>query len=267
MRMAVSNSSARFLFDILELLGRTDVPLGLTDVRRLLNLPVATAHRGLATLEQTGFAERYQASTRYVLGPMAKRLRQSVISRFAVRDRALPYLRRLSVTTGETTSLSIRIGWYMVGLVTVLGPGDMMKKGVVGQVSRLDVGLAGRVILALLSEAERARLGAYYNQTGVPLSGSWCVDRAALLERGYATEPTAANPNGIVIAMPLYDADRHPTAIVSVEILDAEVWRSQKGVDSLDLDAALKDVAKSLGPVENHYAHLDPDTIRLDEKR
>jgi DNA-binding IclR family transcriptional regulator len=183
-----------------------------------------------------------------------------------VRDRALPYLRRLSVTTGETTSLSTRIGWYMVRLVTVLGPGDMMKKGAVGQVRRLDDGLAGRVILALLSEAELTRLSAYYNQIGLPLSSSWRFDRASLLERGYATEPIAANPNSIVIAMPLYDADRHPTAIVSVEILDAVVWRSQKGFDSLDLEATLQDVAKSLGPVENHYAHLDPDTIRLDKK-
>jgi DNA-binding IclR family transcriptional regulator len=265
--MVVSNSSARFLFDILELLGRTDTPLGLTDIRRLLNLPVATAHRGLATLEQAGFAARYQASTRYVLGPMAKRLRQSVISRYTVRDRALPHLRRLSVTTGETTSLSVRIGWHMLRLVTVLGEGDMMKGGAVGQVRRLDDGLPGRVILTLLPDEERTRFNAYCNQTGTPVRAPWRVDRASLLRRGYATEPMAVTPNGAGIAMPLYDPDRHPTAIVSVEVLDAATWRSHKGGDAADLEAALVDLARSLGPVENHYVHLDPDTIRLDRER
>lgn len=265
--MAVSNSSARFLFDILELLGRTDAPLGLTEVRKLLNLPVATAHRGLATLEKAGFAERYQASTRYVLGPMAKRLRQSVISRFTVRDRALPYLRRLSVTTGETTSLSIRVGWYMVHLVTVLGPGDMMKGAAVGPVRRLDDGLPGRLILTLLSDNEVARFRAYCGGTEMRSVISWSVDPGVLQARGYAIEPIAAHPDGIMVAMPLYDAHQNPTAVIGIEISHAATWRSPQGNAVPELDAALHDLSEALGPIENHYAHLDPDTIQLDGMR
>jgi DNA-binding IclR family transcriptional regulator len=265
--MAISNSSAHFLFDIMELLGRTDTPLGLTDIRKALDLPVATAHRGLATLEQAGFAERFQSSTRYVLGPMAKRLRQSVIARFTVRDRALPHLRRLSVTTGETTSLSIRIGWYMVRLATVRGQGDMMKAGAVDPVKRLDDGLPGRVVLTLLSHNELTRFRAYCDRVGTRAARSWGVDRSSLLKRGYATNPIAAPPDNMAIAMPLYDSLRNPTAIVGVEISNAAIWRGQKASDASDLETALHDVAKSLGPVETHYAHLDPDAFSLDNKR
>jgi IclR family acetate operon transcriptional repressor len=262
--MAVSNSSARFLFEILELLGQTDAPLGLTDVRKLLNLPVATAHRGLTTLEQAGFAERYQASTRYVLGPMAKRLRQSVISRYAVRDRALPYLRRLSVTTGETTSLSIRIGWHMVRLATVLRPGDMTKRGAVGHVTRLDNALPGRVILTLLSDEELARFQIYCSKTGTSASSSWHVDRSSLLKHGYVTEPIAANPSTVILAMPLYDADRNPTSVVTIKIRFSAAMRRKKRCETSGLETALHDLSKSLGHVENHYFHLDPDTIGLE---
>jgi IclR family acetate operon transcriptional repressor len=256
--MPVSNSSARFLFDMMELLGRTDAPMGLTDVRKALSLPVATAHRGLATLEQAGFAERYQASTRYVLGPMAKRLRQSVISRFAVRDRALPYLRRLSVTTGETTSLSIRIGWFMLRLAAVPGPGDIVKRPAVGQVTRLDSELAGRVILTLCPEQELDRFTRYCRRQGLPVAASWRVDEPALQSVGYVMEPVAAKPGSMVAAMPLRDNERNAVAVISVEISDAAAWQAELGT-------ALQDVARSIGPVESHYAHLDPDTIGLSD--
>ena len=36
----------------------------------LVGLPTATAHRALATLEESGYVARYQASARYVMGPM-----------------------------------------------------------------------------------------------------------------------------------------------------------------------------------------------------
>ena len=85
----------------------------------------------------------------------------------------------------------------------------------------------------LLSENELARFRAYCARTGAHAGRSWGVDRDALLERGYAMAPNAAQPDnmmpeGVMIAMPLYDSSGNPTAIVGVEMANAVACRGRK---------------------------------------
>jgi hypothetical protein len=115
----------------------------------------------------------------------------------------------------------------------------------------------------LLHDNEQARFVVYCRQTGTSVNNSPRLDRSFLLKRGYAMEPIATNPNKFIIAMPLYDTDRNPTSIIAIELPDTAAWRSQTECETSDLEAALRDVSKSIGEIENHYSHLDPDTINL----
>jgi hypothetical protein len=242
--MPITNSSARFLFDILELLGSADEPMTLTAIRQSLNLPAATAHRGLATLEQTGFAERYQASTRYRLGPSARLLRQGFFARFDARDRVLPFLRRLSYGTGQTTSFSVRIGWFTVRIAVIVGTDAMLYASPIGEVRRLDDGLAGRAILAALSPLELARFEKYSQLAG--------------------PGPARAASDQNMVSRLLFSRNNNPAAVVAIEgpvIADAV-----DGAQTAEWVEILDHLANALTPFEHHYSHLElesPDVLRM----
>lgn len=240
--MRVTNSSARFLFDILELLGSVGEPMTLTAIRQALDLPAATAHRGLATLEQTGFAERYQASTRYRLGPNARLLRQAFFARFDTRDRVLPFLRRLSYGTGETTSFSIRIGWFTVRIAVIVGTNAMLYASPIGEVRRLDDSLAGRAILAALPPVELARFEKYSREGNQP--------------------PTEAAPDQNMVTRVLMDRDRLPAAVVAIEgpVMVETCGRTRQTAEWREI---LDQLADAFTPVEHHYSHLQLESLDL----
>ena len=72
------SSSAKRALKIVEVLSGADRPLGVTEIARALALPPGTVFRGLDALLRAGLVARYQASSRYVPGPLAERLRQIV---------------------------------------------------------------------------------------------------------------------------------------------------------------------------------------------
>ena len=236
--MPVANSSARFLFDILALLGGSEVPMTLTAIRQGLDLPAATTHRGLATLEQAGFVERFQASTRYRLGPQARWLRQAFFARFEERDRVLPLLRRLSLATGQTASFSIRIGWFTAKVAAVTGPRSMVYTGPIGAIARLDDDGAGHALLLALPQQEQAAFAAYADRHGVP--------------------PRDAEA-GFDAFRVLLDRLNRPAAV----ILLGET-PTTRAVSSEDKRSTILDqLSAALSPIEHHYSHLPLDAPAL----
>ena len=70
--MAVKSSRPVFL--VLRALAEAERPLSAGELSGALDLPTTTAARALATLEAAGYAERWQASARFALGPAARTL-------------------------------------------------------------------------------------------------------------------------------------------------------------------------------------------------
>src|SRR2546428_10603613 len=69
---ASARYSVRFVsraFDIVELLGDTDLPLSLGDISRRLGMVKSSGFRLLRTLEHRGYVERICDDVRYHLGP------------------------------------------------------------------------------------------------------------------------------------------------------------------------------------------------------
>lgn len=91
-------------FRLLDLLSATEEGLTLSDLARALNMSKGSIHGLLKTLESSGVIEQVE-DRRFVLGPRIYDLAQAYIQRAGLRHFALPVMRRLASSTGETVCL------------------------------------------------------------------------------------------------------------------------------------------------------------------
>ena len=119
------SSSTRRALHILEQVGAAEHPLGATEIGRALGISAGTVFRGLDALERAGYVGRFQSSAKFVLGKTVGALRQNLFARFAIRDICMPYLRQLAFASGETASLTVRLGWYGVRIAAAPGTNDV----------------------------------------------------------------------------------------------------------------------------------------------
>jgi DNA-binding IclR family transcriptional regulator len=247
------SSSARRALRILEAVGVAERPLGATEIGRTLAISPATAFRGLDALERAGYAARFQASTRFVLGKRTAALRQSLLARFPAREVAMPYLRQLAFASGETVSLTLRLGWHGLRIAAAPGTNEVTSAPPLGAVRPLADGLSGRAILAFLAS---------------PAPGAPALARALadIRRRGFATEETAFARGRAALAFPIR-RDGQAFAAIAIEgpVLDlarpaahADLPHWREIVGSLERLAQARP-ALFAGP----FDHLDPDDIAL----
>ncbi|HEY6540998.1 MAG TPA: IclR family transcriptional regulator [Ktedonobacteraceae bacterium] len=91
-------------FRLLDLLSATEEGLTLSDLARALNMSKGSIHGLLKTLEGSRAIEQVE-DRRFVLGPRIYDLAQAYIQRAGLRHFALPAMRRLASSTGETMCL------------------------------------------------------------------------------------------------------------------------------------------------------------------
>lgn len=91
-------------FRLLDLLSVTEEGLTLSDLARSLNMSKSSIHGLLKTLESSGAIEQVE-DRRFVLGPRIYDLAQTYIQRAGLRHYALPAMRRLATSIGETVCL------------------------------------------------------------------------------------------------------------------------------------------------------------------
>ncbi len=91
-------------FRLLDLLSVTEEGLTLSDLARALGMSKGSIHGLLKTMENSGAIEQVE-DRRFVLGPRIYDLAQTYIQRAGLRHFALPSMRRLASSTGETVCL------------------------------------------------------------------------------------------------------------------------------------------------------------------
>lgn len=91
-------------FHLLELLSVSEDGLTLSDLARALHTSKGSIHGLLKTLEGNGVVEQGD-ERRFILGPRIYELAQMYIQRAGLRHFALPAMRRLAVSIGETVCL------------------------------------------------------------------------------------------------------------------------------------------------------------------
>lgn len=185
----MSNSAGRAL-RILETVGAAERPLGPTEIGQKLGIAAGTAFRGLDALERAGYLARFQASPKFVLGKSVAALRQILLARFPIRDVCAPYLRQLAFASGETVSLTVRLGTHGLRIAAAAGTNEVTSAPPLGAVRPLAEGLSGRAILAHLAD-------------DLPDAKRLARALAEIRKRGFATEETAFARGRAALAFPI----------------------------------------------------------------
>jgi DNA-binding IclR family transcriptional regulator len=254
--------SSKVIFEALREIAQARAPLSAAEIAKMLSVPLTTAARALSTLEAVGYAVRVNGSARFVLGKAGQRLAYAFMAQFPIRDLALPYLQQLTLLSGHSTSLFIRLGWYAVRIALISGTSSIVNVAPIGEARSLTSSAPALVMLAQLSEAEFARA----------VKRSAEKDAMALREacerirvQGYAWQTSPLESGGYDLAFPLANPDRSIIAAVALEGLIVGVEDSRQQIDQArDVVAPLQQILeKGSSELIPHYEHIDPDEIRL----
>ena len=254
------------MFRMLTLIGGAVQPLGISEVRRTLGLPLSTAHRLLSSLEQAGYIERYQASTRYVMGRNARQLAHSFFSRFGIRDVCIPYMQQIAFSCGETTSLSIPIGVNSIRIASVPGSNEVVSSHSLGDTRPLDASIGG---LAMLASMPKVALDAFLAwRTNVSPAPKIAVLKKQLKQVqacGYAFEETAFSPGRAAMAVAI-KVSGHPIAAICLEGPVISIDKRRSGREHVQRWLAIAGEISHLaeeqpGMAKNHYEHIQPEQM------
>jgi DNA-binding IclR family transcriptional regulator len=252
---------------VLETVGVADYPIGATEIGRTLAISPGTVFRGLDALERTGYVARFQASAKFVLGAAVGGLRQNLLAQFPIRDICMPYLRQLAFASGETASLTVRLGWYGVRIAAAPGTNDVTNSPL-GAVRLLSEGCASRAILAFLGADSTAALAAWAQTHRKPLPEKRTLGRdlKKTRERGFAVEETAFARGRAAFALPVTGGGR-AIAAIAVEGPVLDLRRPESHDDLPHWREIVQSVERLVQARPALFAgpfdHLDADSIVL----
>lgn len=176
--------------DLLEVMARSDRPLGIGELAAATGLAQGTAHRLLRTLQTRGYVRR-DAARKYSLGAAAFVLGDAA-QRSLARS-ARPHLAELVKLSGETANLAVLEGDEVVYLAQVPSPHSLRMFAEVGRHVPVHTTAVGKVLLAAIP-TDRAM--ALVTRTGLaPQTPNSITDLdafmhevAATRERGWAAD-------------------------------------------------------------------------------
>lgn len=261
--MGVKSSGT--VFRVLKCLGMETGPAGAADLAKRLDVPVTTVVRALATLEAAGFAERHQRSSRYIIGKAARTLGFAFMAQFPLRDLAMPYLQQITLESGQTSSLFVRLGWYGVRIGTISGPSMLIHRAPIGEVRPLPTSAPCRVMLAFLPANEIANAGAFFD-IGPSVMEQLLPEADQIRTTRSSLAPSVIDPQARDLAMPLFDHHGGIVASIAVEGIPngmATAFESPDAVVRQIVAELASKIADGPSVSLSHYDHIDPARIHF----
>lgn len=254
--------SSRVIFEALRELAQASAPLSAAEIAKILTVPVTTAARALNTLEAVGYAVRANGSAKFALGKAGQRLAYAFMAQFPIRDLALPYLQQLTLLSGHSSSLFIRLGWYAVRIALISGTSSIVNVAPIGEARPLTSSAPSLVMLAQLTESEFVRALERSTEKNLTQLREACE---RIRVQGYAWQVSPLESGGYDLAFPLSDPSRSILASVALEGLIVGVEDSRQQIDQArTVIAPLQEIlAQGSSELIPHYEHIDPDEIRL----
>jgi IclR family KDG regulon transcriptional repressor len=219
-----ADSAGRSIIRIAEILNCFSVeePVhNLTAISKRLGLPKSTSHRLLTTLVSQGFLMRDVHGRGYQLGYQLLHWGMVAQAALDLRTEALPIMRQLSHSVGETAILTVRDGMRGLYLEIVESAQPVRLTMQVGQRLRLHAGASSKVLLAFLPEVEIEQITSTIEMQ--PFTAHTIVnpmhlraELAAIRQRGYATSFEETDLGAMGIAAPVYDRAGNAVAGIGI---------------------------------------------------
>lgn len=180
--------SVSHAIDVLEELAKAGGEVGVTELSKRLKLHKNNVFRLLATLELRGYVEQNPETEDYRLGVKVLQLGQSYLIQSDLVTRALPILRKLAETSGETVSLAVLRNGHVQYPLTIESKRPVRVAARVGAAFSAKQNAAGRLLTAQLPDAMLSEVlagntpqdAAIKNQLGELRSTGQLVDRGAI---------------------------------------------------------------------------------------
>lgn len=193
---------------ILECFSRKEPVLGIKEISQKLGLQKSSVHRLLTVMVGQGLIVRDLDSLRYRLGHKLIHLGHLSARQYQLRDLALPVMRRVWEKSGETVTLSIRIGDQRMYLDQIESLEEVRVTLDIGKPLPIYCGAGGKIFLAFMDPVEVDRiLGSGPLQ---PLTPTTIVDPARLRDdlalirtHGYAVSLSERVAGVHAMAVPL----------------------------------------------------------------
>lgn len=139
---------------VLELFSPSMREIGVVDAARRLGMGKGTLSRWLSAMEVAGFLDRDPTSHRYRLSTRLAVLGELARDSSSLQRLALPELRWLASTTGETSNLAVLLGCEVMNVSAVESPHPIMHTGWVGRRLPCHATASGKALLAWQSTTE-----------------------------------------------------------------------------------------------------------------
>ncbi|HEY4279978.1 MAG TPA: IclR family transcriptional regulator [Conexibacter sp.] len=197
--------------NVLELLAQEREPLMLSEIVARTGIPTASCHAIVHTLQEAGYVQRRsEGRTQYWEPTLALfHLGSAVVSRFGVRDVALPHLRELSSAFDVPAHLGVLVGDDVMYLEKAAAESFIQFNTFPGKLSPFHITALGRAIVAWLPRDDQR---AFVEKLGRPVARLLKETR----EHGYAVEDSEEIDGVGCIAAPVFGFDGTVVASVGV---------------------------------------------------
>lgn len=238
--------------EVLDLLGQSQIGLGLTQISEQTHLNSSTVHRLLTTLAARGYVRQDGASKKYLLGPQCLRLTQAALTHFDMRAEAIIPLRKLALEARELANLAQLSGFEAIYVAQAPAERNMQMFTTLGARVPLHCSGVGKVLLAYLPEAdlqrvlERGSLSAYTAQTITNVL-KLQEELALIRRRGYGVDNEERELGVRCVAAPVFGADGRVAAAVSISGPSGRVTLERQAELSLRVMVAGREISERLG--------------------
>ncbi|WP_082506985.1 IclR family transcriptional regulator [Arthrobacter sp. Leaf337] len=187
----------------------------------LLEEPVSSVYRMLATLAEAGWVEQIGHRGAYRVGSKLLALSGEFSRRADIRRAAAPILREIHEATGETTFLCIRRGTRAVCIERIDGIRVNSRVLQLGESLPLHVGAAPRALLAFEGRESWEEYAAISANTGEPwLRGrsrsEFYAELEEIKEQGFVRSDNQVTPGIAAIGAPIFNHRGEVAASLSV---------------------------------------------------
>lgn len=206
--------------DILLLFLEEQDELGVTDIARSLDISKAVVYRVLQSMVGRGLLEQEPTNRTYRLGPSAAAIGARALRENDLRIIAEPILQALRDQTGETTTLSRRMGSDRVYIAQYPSPQEIKMLIEIGRRFPLHAGSSSKAILSQLDPDEQHAIVAGALEQLTPQTvidrGELSIELEQVRAQGYSISRGERQPGAGAVAAPVFDYSGHVIGSISV---------------------------------------------------